>query len=371
MPDAAERGTDMAGQKVTIYDVANELGISTATVNRVLNNKPNVSDKMRKMVMDAVERTGYRPSRTAAALKRAPVHVKLIALVNIPEYSDVVLQGSEKAFAELEDFNFYGEIIRLNSKISYRDYIDTLYRCAEEGVNGLLLHGPYEDNVIKGAMEDIAKKYGIKFCVAQSAIPTPCNLLNIQVNGYADGKVAAELLESFLQPGEKVAMVTENCIYSEHRASLKGFREQIEQGNLTYVGVYEHKDEPELAEWLAEKIVSDIPDIKGIFLSTANSVSFCRKIEELGYGGKIKIVATDIFPALSELMERHTVQATIYKSPELLGELLVKSMYSYLMEGQTFESNTMLINPRILLNSNKQLTHNYQMGKENPKHSVN
>ena len=360
MPDSAERGTDMAGQKVTIYDVANELGISTATVNRVLNNKPNVSDKMRKMVMDAVERTGYRPSRTAAALKRAPVHVKLIALVNIPEYSDVVLQGSEKAFAELEDFNFYGEIIRLNYKVSYRDYIDMLYRCAEEGMDGLLLLGPHEDNIIKGAMEDIAKKYGIKFCVAQAVINSPCNLLSIQINGYANGRVAAELLESYLEPGQKVAVVTENCVYSEHRASLKGFQEQIQQGKLTFAGVFEHNDEPELAAWLAEKIVRDIPDIKGIFLSTANSITFCKRLEELGYGGKIKIVASDIFPALSELMERGIVQATIYKSPNLLGEQMVRSMYSHLMEGKTFESNVMLINPRILLNSNKELIQNYQ-----------
>lgn len=316
------------------------------------------------MVTEAVERTGYRPSKTAAALKRAPVHVKLIAMVNIPEYSDVVLSGSKKAFEELEDYNFFGDILQLNYMISYKDYIDKLYQCAEEGVDGLLLLGPREDNIVKAAMEDIAKKYNTKFCVAQAVINTPSNQLSIQINGYADGKVAAELLEAYLQPGDKTAIVTQNRVFSEHQASIRGFRETIEQGKLKFAGVFEHNDEPALAAWLAEKIVSDIPDIKGVFLSTANSIPFCKKLEELGYAGRVKIIASDIFPALSDMMERGIVQATIYKSPEKLGELLVRSMYAYLMEGETFESKLMLINPQILLNGNKDLTQNYQYFSE-------
>ena len=55
----------MEKEKVTIYDVARRLGVSTTTVNRVLNNKPNVSEKTRKAVMDAavmeVQKSGGFP----------------------------------------------------------------------------------------------------------------------------------------------------------------------------------------------------------------------------------------------------------------------------------------------------------------------
>ena len=38
----------MSREKVTIYDVAEELGISIATVNRALNGKPNVEPGVRE-----------------------------------------------------------------------------------------------------------------------------------------------------------------------------------------------------------------------------------------------------------------------------------------------------------------------------------
>ena len=68
----------MEKSKTTIYDVAEYLGVATATVNRVLNNKPNVSEKMRKKVLDAVEELNYRPSKTASSLNRQPIYVVMI-----------------------------------------------------------------------------------------------------------------------------------------------------------------------------------------------------------------------------------------------------------------------------------------------------
>ena len=52
----------MSKSKVTIYDVSSKLGVSTATVNRVLNNKPNVSEKTRNRVLEAIKEMGYTRS---------------------------------------------------------------------------------------------------------------------------------------------------------------------------------------------------------------------------------------------------------------------------------------------------------------------
>jgi LacI family transcriptional regulator len=43
----------------TIYDVADEAGVSDATVSRVLNNKGNVRDSTRRRVLEAADRLGY------------------------------------------------------------------------------------------------------------------------------------------------------------------------------------------------------------------------------------------------------------------------------------------------------------------------
>jgi LacI family transcriptional regulator len=52
----------------TIKDVARIAGVSIKTVSRVINNEPNVTDAMRKKVLDAVRRCDYVPNRSARSL---------------------------------------------------------------------------------------------------------------------------------------------------------------------------------------------------------------------------------------------------------------------------------------------------------------
>jgi DNA-binding LacI/PurR family transcriptional regulator len=65
--------TRVHGEKlrVTIKQIAEELGISHSTVSRVLNDKQNalVSDTTRERITEAAKRMGYRPSRIAQALQ--------------------------------------------------------------------------------------------------------------------------------------------------------------------------------------------------------------------------------------------------------------------------------------------------------------
>lgn len=57
----------------TIYDIAQHVGVTTATVSVVLNNKRSrigVSEATRKRIMQAVEELNYRPSFSAKSLAR-------------------------------------------------------------------------------------------------------------------------------------------------------------------------------------------------------------------------------------------------------------------------------------------------------------
>src|ERR1700743_530619 len=54
--------------RLTIREVADLAGVSTATVSRVINGRAEVSDKARKAVMRVVREHGYSTNRTARAL---------------------------------------------------------------------------------------------------------------------------------------------------------------------------------------------------------------------------------------------------------------------------------------------------------------
>lgn len=55
---------------MTIKDLARETGYSVGTISRVMNNHPNVSEKARKTILEAVERSGFILNNSAKNLKQ-------------------------------------------------------------------------------------------------------------------------------------------------------------------------------------------------------------------------------------------------------------------------------------------------------------
>ncbi|RYH93864.1 MAG: LacI family transcriptional regulator, partial [Acetobacteraceae bacterium] len=62
--------------KTTILDVAAKAGVSTATVDRVLNGRPGVSAANRHRVLHAAKELGYLPFEGMVALPSRPVHLE-------------------------------------------------------------------------------------------------------------------------------------------------------------------------------------------------------------------------------------------------------------------------------------------------------
>ena len=87
--------------KVTRADVAKLAGVSTATVSYVLNDSRNMSDKTRKLVLDAVEQLNYKPDMIARSMTKNET-MQLSLMVNDitnPFYSEIV-RGFEMAAME-------------------------------------------------------------------------------------------------------------------------------------------------------------------------------------------------------------------------------------------------------------------------------
>ena len=66
--------------KVTIYDVADRAGVAISTVSRVLNDSPDVSERTRQRVAEAIDELKFRPDRVAKTLAQQRTQSIAIAI---------------------------------------------------------------------------------------------------------------------------------------------------------------------------------------------------------------------------------------------------------------------------------------------------
>ena len=83
-----------------IKDVAHRAGVSSATVSRVLANKPHVSEKMRRRVLEAVQDLEYQPSRVARSLRtqRTAIIGLIISDIQNPFFTSLVRAVEDVAY---------------------------------------------------------------------------------------------------------------------------------------------------------------------------------------------------------------------------------------------------------------------------------
>jgi LacI family transcriptional regulator len=120
---------------VTIYDIAEEARVSIATVSRVLNDHPRVSDATRRRVFRVAERLGYEPHASAQSLARQATRLIAAVVPMLTSYFFMeVIRGLQDRLAES------GYDLLVHASRSVEDVDRSLERALPRGrADGLLL----------------------------------------------------------------------------------------------------------------------------------------------------------------------------------------------------------------------------------------
>ena len=86
-------------RSITIFDIAKEAGVSIATVSRVINDLPSVSENTRKKVLRIIKKYSYRPSHVATSLaaQQSLMLAAILPPILNPFYSALLTNMQEAA----------------------------------------------------------------------------------------------------------------------------------------------------------------------------------------------------------------------------------------------------------------------------------
>src|SRR5690606_3114412 len=91
----------------TLRQVAELAGVSAATASRVMNGDPGVRPELRRRVVEAASRLGYRPARLCRSRATSRMVALLVPNVSSPFYCAVLMGVEQEAFARGYDLVLY------------------------------------------------------------------------------------------------------------------------------------------------------------------------------------------------------------------------------------------------------------------------
>lgn len=120
--------------RTSLKDLANELGVSIATVSRALRNSPEIGKEMQQRVKDLAKKLNYRPNPFAQSLrKEAPKVIGVVVPNLVTHYYAAVLDGIENE-ARQQGYS----VISANSHESCEDEAQALNNFINMHVEGIV-----------------------------------------------------------------------------------------------------------------------------------------------------------------------------------------------------------------------------------------
>jgi len=276
---------------VKLVDVANEAGVSAATVSRVLNDIPTVDPAMAKRVRAAAKKMGYRPNAVARSLRKRQTQIWQLVVSDIanPFYT-ALARGVE----DVAVTNGY-QVVLGNSKDDVAREARYLELAQQEQVAGVIIAPQRHNDPVTGLLAS-----GIPVVAVNQTVEAPID--HVLADSLGGARQATRYL---LQQGwERPACITgpTTSETAQHRA--QGYREVMVEAGLNPVVEFRAYQPKAGAEGAAALLDSDTPPDAFFACNAMISLGVLKTLKDraLRAGRDVGLVAFDDAP-WSELTE--------------------------------------------------------------------
>ena len=205
--------------KATVSDIARNCGLSTATVDRVLNNRPGASAANRQRVMEAAKQLGYLPVADQVTLPSKPANLEFF----LPIGSNAFMQDLAR---HIEDYASRLPLVascRIHNLAgiapnALQTAVESLSLRAN-GVGVIAIDHPRTRNILRDIVDA-----GIRLVTLVSDIPAAPRSAYVGIDNRVAGRTAALLMGRFLGGREgHLAMVVGSRSSRGHEVILLVF----------------------------------------------------------------------------------------------------------------------------------------------------
>lgn len=315
----------MSNKEVTIYDIAEHLGLSPSTISRGLKGHFTVSLKTQKKIISTAEAMGYRTNMFAASLRRKRTNTIGVIIPRLNSFfMSQVIAGMEKVTNEagynliisqsLEDMDKEAR----NVKTMFANRVDGLLISLAETTTNTDHFNLLMDKSVPVLFFD--------------RVPANDNLPSVVINNELAGyQITRHLIE---QGAKNIVHITGNLLRNVYADRLEGYKKALAEHHIPY-----HKEYilvNDLSESAGIQAAGKIIDLKAdaVFAANDNCAASCmNELKRLG----AKIPQDMVFAGFNNDMISRNVDpplTTINYPGFEMGEIAARNLLDHL-EGRS------------------------------------
>lgn len=210
---------------ITIYDIAEALNLSPATVSRGLKEHPAIRKDTRKRILDKAKEMGYRQNFFASNLRRNRTNTIGVIVPRLNSYfMSTVIAGMEKVANQAG----YNLIISQSMESIAKEVVNvkTLYNSR---VDGLLVSLAYATDDISH-FEDLLEK-GVPLIFFDRVFDHP-QCTSVVIDNY---KAGYEVTQHLITQGcKRIAHITASLKRNVYADRLKGYKHALSDNGIAF-----------------------------------------------------------------------------------------------------------------------------------------
>ncbi len=317
MSQDEERGGRPAGSrsasgsaKPGLADVARRAGVGIATVDRVLNERGNVSPATARKVIEAARDLGLqrilpRPYRRGVRL-------------------GVVMARRETPFAERVNAAFVrvgGTLDR--SVIIQRSFVDetrpheVANHLLATNADALIIYGQEQLAIIDAVT--ILTSRGIPVVTMISDIPTSPRLAYVGIDHYSAGRTAAFFMARMARRPGSVLVLCHSFDYRAHAERVSGFRDGLRDhaADMSILDVIEGQDRQTQSEALVLNRIQTAPEqIAGLYNTGGANRAVARALDQVEWTERPVFIGHELSIHTARMLSTGVMTLTIDQNPE-------------------------------------------------------
>ena len=339
---------------ITLQQIAEMAGTTKSTVDKVIHNRPGVSEKKRQEIKKLLEEHGYEANPLAKALNYQKRKMKVaVVLPGISAAADIK-KGFEIVRQDFLSFNIqveYHEVGGSDAEAQTR----CIRQLAEDNVSGAVIL-PIRSDEVTAAIRGLLEKK-IPVVIVNSELSLDNILCYVGQNMLQSGSVAARMLDLFVKGPADIGIISCHNMLS-HEQRERSFIDSVEKNHpASRIRCVRYIEEtPEDAYSRTLEMLEENSSINSLFITCGCVADICRAVRD--YRDKVHsdvrpvIICYEKYPEIIRLIKDNEVACTLNGGLTKQGRFSMRVLFEYLVYDRKPEKKRYYFNNKILIREN-------------------